>query len=292
MKKKEKIKIILDSSCGLSKSQAERKGFLFAPIIIDFNGEERLSGVNIDNKYLYKNMVKGMKIKTASIPLGVITELIREGLEKAEKVFIITISKELSSCNQNAIFAANEFKSDEVFVYDSLIITPWINNLFNEISEFAKEGNQEAIIDLLDRSSKYGIGFISPSNLEFLHSGGRISYSQYLAGSVFKVNPIITVSHGSLTELPVLKPRGIDRASKKIAELTMKAYDHLINEEKIDEKDIEIAILDMNDQEFEKRIRKELKLLGAKKIGLTELSPEMTAHVGPKASGAGIRIKR
>jgi len=103
------IKILFDSSVGLTKAEAENLGAAYVPIIITIDGKDYQDGINLDNKTLSEMMLESDKsVSTASVEMGALTEAFRESLKDAKHVVYVPLSKELSSTTANAVMVAKE----------------------------------------------------------------------------------------------------------------------------------------------------------------------------------------
>ncbi|NOQ50564.1 MAG: DegV family EDD domain-containing protein, partial [Mycoplasmataceae bacterium] len=275
-----KIGIIIDSSSGLTKKEAESKGFYFAPIIIDYNGVEKKVGVDIDNEFLFKHMNKNSKFKTAAVPMGVIDELIKKAIFENDRVIVLTISKYISSGNDNAKIVAKNYKN--VYVHDSTFITPWIEHILDTLIQLANENKYDEIIDLIKLQEQANYALLAPSSLEFLFAGGRISRTQYLTGNLLKILPIITLREGSLQKDDVIKARTEKKAAKKIAGLIKKVYDEAIK----NNFDVECAIISSNADDFEKLVVEAMEKHDLTNLVQTNITAEIVTHIGPKFVGA------
>ncbi len=285
---KNKVGIVVDSSCGIKKKEAIKKGFYFLPIIIDFDGQEKESGVNIDNEFLYKHMTKNTPVKTAAIRYGEMEETFKKALQENEKVIFISLSKHLSSINSTATTIAKSIGNENLIIWDSEFITPWFNKILDPLSKLIKkDANLEDFKTALSFYDKKMFAHIFPETLDFLYSGGRISKSQYLLASSLKIFPIVTISDGKLTDYPVIKKRSI---KKTISELInqIKERIKILEDEGI--RNWEIKIVSVNSKEKDllyEKIKEEFNI-DKDKIEELNLSPSIIAHLGPKALGIGV----
>ncbi len=283
-----KVGIIVDSSCGLTKNEAEKKGLYYAPIIINFNGKDMKSGVDINPEFLYHNMNLKTQIKTSAVPMGTMLDLVKEAAAENTSVIVITISKHVSSGNDNAKVIAKDFEN--VTVYDSNFITPWIEHILDTIVDLAKEGKREEILELLERQERVMWGILAPNSLEYLHAGGRISKTQYIMGNLLKIIPLIPLINGSLNDTGVLKARTEIRAAKKMANELDIQYKKLIKSG-IKEEELEVATIEINCKKFQKEIIRALEEKGYKNTGTSIITAEILAHTGPILVGCGIRMR-
>ncbi len=283
-----KVGIIVDSSCGLMQKEAEKKGLYYAPIVINFDGKDMKSGVDITNDFLYKNMTMKSKVKTSAVPMATMFDLITKAEKENDSVIIITISKYISSGNDNAKVIAKDFKN--VTVYDSKFVTPWIFHILDTILDLASKGKKDKILDLLARQDKAMWGILAPETLEFLYSGGRISKTQYIMGNLLKIIPLIPLINGELDNTGVIKTRSETKAGKRMADELDIEYKRLIKSG-IKKNELEVATINVNSKKIHKEIRKALEKKGYENIGVGFMTPEIISHTGPKLAGCGIRMK-
>ena len=280
-----KVKVVFDSSCGLSKQEAEKMGFGYVPIIVEFEGKEYESGVNIDDKFLFKNMNKTTKVKTAAVKLGQLEEIFDDASEKYDEILFISLSKHLSSINSLGITLAKKY--DNVKVYDSEFITPWLTHILDDIKKLAETSDMNSIIKMLDKYKGKMYGWLIPSNMDALYAGGRISKAQYLVGSLAKITPIIAVDNGSINEHDVIKARGLEKAINK----TIEAVEKRVAEYK--DKEIIIFTSSFDNDENRDILKNKIKNSNLSSYELKDykFSSEIIAHVGPGAIAIGIIIK-
>ncbi len=281
-----KLGVILDSSCGLSKREAEEKGFMFLPIVIDFDGKEYYTGVDIDNEFLYKNMSLDKDVKTAAIKMGHMEELFKKASKEYERVLFVSLSKHLSSINSTAKNLAKNI-SNNIYVYDSEFITPWILYLLPKLKKIIDEEKDiEDAIKLMDKLKGKMTGYVIPGTLDYLYKGGRITKAQYLAGNFLKIFPIVRVENGSLSQKDIIKARTVNKALEKMVEIVLKEKKEFEEKEGVDSF---IRILDINSKEmYDSLILKlENKGIDISQIETVSLTSEIIAHIGPKALGLG-----
>jgi len=122
-----KFGLIFDSSCGLTRQEAESKGFGFVPLIININGQQFKAGENISPEDLYSRMNdREVKVSTSTPVAEDIMSEIDKMLETHEQVIFIGMSKKLSgTTNQVRLIAEGEerFKG-RVHVADSQYSSP------------------------------------------------------------------------------------------------------------------------------------------------------------------------
>ncbi len=289
-----KIGLILDSACGLTITEANEKGHGFIPLQVSINDKVGRAGVDIMLDELHDNMQdkKSVTIKT-SLPNGVdIEKAFDWALERYEKAIYIGISHKMSG-TQNAaktVVIANEKYKDKIYVYDSLYSSPWLNLYIDEFERLLEqEDDFEKLKEILDTTVDYQYGNISPGDIYWFYKGGRISKSAYMAGSLLKVSPILTIDKGNLDKDNVIKARGMDKAIAKASEMVKAKAVELKN------KGIKYKLICMDSNikkytiDMIERMSEDFAV-SKREVTPVPVSIEQTAHMGPGSSGAGIFV--
>lgn len=281
--------LLIDSSTGLTKKQAEEMGFYYTSLIINIDGREYKSGVNIDNKFLLDNMSLKTKVQTSTAKLGDVEQEIKKALKEVDQLLIITISKYLSSMNSmiKVLVDDDEYKG-KVFVFDSNFITPWIYHELSNIKKWIENDDikMNFIIEKLSFLKDKMNAFLIPDTLDFLYAGGRITKAQYIAGSFLKVLPIIVVRNGRIDSEDVIKKRTINKAYDKAIEILTKQYNSWIKRGYR----VELKAINLNSDKNFEILKEKLIRAGFKKFEETIIAPEIVAHVGPRATGFGLIV--
>ena len=290
-----KIKVLFDSSVGLTKTEIESKGAAFVPIIITVDEKEYYDGIDIDEALLERFMLEGdKKFKTAAVPLGTLQEAYREALKDADALVYLPLSKELSSTYKNAVMVSeeDEFKG-KVFIVDSLWASPWTYLHVDDIIKKAKSAKDpKEVVEFAEMLIKDTIIFMAPESLIYLKNGGRISKAEYIAGSLLKIKPIIVGYKGAITDdkhgIKPAKTRGIDKAWDKMFEKMKEFLPKL-------DQDVEYEVIFFSygerKQEFKNMVKMraaELKLKTNNAIE-TIIGATVMAHTGPEIYGLGVK---
>ncbi len=292
---KKKVGILFDSSCGFTKVKIEEEGNFFVPIMVEIGGKEYKSGIDLNNEILFEKFKEFKDVyKTSAVNVGDFVENIDKALEVYEKVVVITISHFISSTNRNLNhFVMTEPKyKDNVVVYESNFLTPWIQFFYEDLLSIQADenGSLQAIINLLDYYSTRQKGYLAPDNLERLRIGGRLSDMQYRLAKALKIHPILEVINGDLGSAKVFKVRKKERIVNKLADLVIEEYNTL--KENNENEDIQILYVNNDNGEMIQMLKEEVESKGYKIGKETLLSPEINAHVGDKAFGIGAIVKK
>lgn len=287
---KNKVGLILDSSSNVTKKYCDENGIGFIPLIMNINGEEYKSGIDITLDELKDKMKNDKKInlKTSTPIISDIKKEFENILSTNEKAIYIPLSKNFSGTYSAAIKIANEkdFKN-KIFVINSIWSSPWTEMYIDKIINII--GNNEKIdekINSIEIMQKNFVGFLSPDDIYWFYKGGRITKKQYIIGNSLKIYPILKIENGKISE-DVIKGISSKTSLNKIV------YEVKKELEKIDNKKIEIYIIKDTNLERKKLLKEIILEKLGYKVGEEKelnLSLEQTAHMGPNAFGVAYKV--
>ncbi len=288
-----KLGLILDSSSAITELEARNKGHAFIPVQISINKKTYKSGVDIDDTKLYEAMKdKNVDLKTATACGEDIEKAFDDILTRFDKAVYIGLSAKMSGTN-NAVkmVAETEKYKGKIFVYESEYSAPWLRAYlpcFEELLDRTDDINE--IYEVLDLAKPYMIGMLTPGNIYWFYKGGRITKIQYMAGSLLKLLPILTIENGNMSKEKVEKVRGQTKAMNKIIENFKPIIE---NVKKLGMKFEIISIksnIEQINTDFDKLISESY---GVNQTDIIKdpISNEQIAHMGPGSFGMGIYVK-
>lgn len=214
------IKILVDSASDITQDEAKKYGIEVIPLIVSFEDQEYLDGVNLTQKEFYEKLIETDTLpKTSQITPFRFTEAFEKLTENGDEVIVVTISSKLSNTYNSAVLAASEFE-DKVYVVDSLSATAGEKILCLYALRLIKEGlNIKDIVNKLNEVKNKIRILAVVGTLEYLKKGGRISKATAFAGELLNIKPVISVEDG------VVKLVGKARGSKKANNLLNELID-------------------------------------------------------------------
>jgi DegV family protein with EDD domain len=198
------VRIVTDSSCDLTKQEAQDLGVEIVPLTIRFGSTEYTDRVELSVEEFYEKMAAADDLPETSAPAPGTFELAfaKARDEGADAVVCVTISSDLSATMQSALTAAKAF-GDEIGVHvvDGRSLTSALGTLVIEAARAAQDGRDAAAIqallaDLIARTRVFG----ALSTLENLKKGGRIGGATAMLGSMLSIKPLIDISTGVVEE--------------------------------------------------------------------------------------------
>lgn len=208
-----KVAITTESAADLSKKTQKELDVSVMPLTVLIADEEYRDGVDLTTGELYeKSELYSAVPKTAGISPHDYKVVFEALCEKGFDVVHVALSSKLSSCFQNASFAANGFEN--VFVVDSLNLSAGMALLVFEAARLRDEGKsaKEIASSLEKLKKKVKTSFVL-DDIDFLKKGGRCTAAEKLAADLFSLHPSVDVVDGEL--IPGKKFRGKELSAKK-----------------------------------------------------------------------------
>ncbi|WP_373440037.1 DegV family protein [Metamycoplasma equirhinis] len=266
-----KIKIIVDSSSGLLKNEAEALGWELMPLQSEIDGKTYQNGINMDIDKFEEIWRANRKVDalTFATPPGVAEEIVNKYINDYDKIIIYGISAELSSQvnNLKQLFADN----NKVFVVDSKKLS---YSLLRDALLFEDAINEdtpfEEAVKIFDIPHERLL--LVPKYNDALVKGGRLSKSAATIAKLLKIVPIIKMENGKLEK------DSIGRIfSKTLDKLTKELFD------KIDKNDLDqhLLIIHANSFELDEIVERIKKITNNwPNIISMKLSTDIAVHTG------------
>ena len=192
------IKITSDSTCDLPQEVLDKYNITMIPLSVIKDGEAFTDGVNITPADIFDHVANGGDLcSTAAINIGEYVEQFSKYADDFDGVIHINISSEFSSCHQNALLAAEEFKN--IRVIDSRNLSTGQGLVVLKACELAKEYNDlDEIADKLRAfTDKVEASFLL-DRLDYMVKGGRCSAAAALGANLLNLKPCIEVKNGKM----------------------------------------------------------------------------------------------
>lgn len=198
-----KLITVVDSASGLSKEEAEARGWRFLSLFINIDGKEYEDGVDIKSKNFFEICKQESVISTSCSSVGQIEDLLNEISKPDTFVIIYPISKHLSSQYKNCVLAAKKFENVHVINSENIYV-PIVKEIVElEIGVKNNEITIEEGIDIIENKIPRDEDnlILFPKFNDSLLRGGRLSPSAFKIAKLLKIIPIITMKNGKLEKL-------------------------------------------------------------------------------------------
>lgn len=210
------VKLISDSACDMTQSEAKEQGVIILPMKTMIDGEEYLDGVTITTEEFYEKLEHCRQLPTTSqispVEFG---DALRPIVEAGDEAVIITIAGKLSGTAQSAAIAAAEVSG--VWVVDSGNVTIGQGILLRYAIRLRDQGlTGREIAEELERVKSRICLLARVDTLEYLMRGGRLSKTAAVAGTVLHIKPVLSVEDGEVRV--VGKARGSRQSDNMLTE--------------------------------------------------------------------------
>ena len=209
-----KLGIVIDSSAGISKKDANKRGWGFLPLYLNIDGKDYADGIDITPEQYYDLVNINSEVRTSATPPGIAMDIIEKKAKENDYVLVYALSTGLSSQTNNIKMITQDL--DNVFVVPSLGVGFAITRDAEELEKMAKSGTswskiKEVSIEMTN--SLYGVA--APETLKWLVKGGRVSSGVASMANLLKIVPLISFENGKLEKYG--KARVFRKAVKKVA---------------------------------------------------------------------------
>ncbi|MGC9467978.1 MAG: DegV family protein [Anaerolineae bacterium] len=279
------VKVVGDTTSGLSESFAEEHGIPIVPQVIIFGEESYLENVEITYDTFMEKLRSATELpKTAAPPPELFAEVFEEFAPGGEAIVCILPSAHLSGTVRSAVvglqMAQEEGVGDlDVRIIDTQLVASPVATLLRLASRWAEEGESADTIEarVVEMSRRCKVYFMVDT-LKYLAMGGRIGGAAALLGSVLQVKPVLTLNEGQVDTLE--KVRTHKRAKDRLKQLVLEQIPpgdegylsimHAAAEEEADE------LVTFFSRE-----------LGLSHIPVLTVPPAVVTHGGPGVLGVG-----
>ncbi len=193
-----KVKIITDSCCSLSRAELERMGVDAVSMSIVIDGElyDAYEYPEKDPEKFYANLKKVQKCSTGCVNIQSFTDIFEKYAHLGYDVFYVGLSSGLSCTYNNALRAAeqvNKTCGKHVWVADSLTGSFSIAVMVQKAAQMAVEGKSaQQIYNALNKNECKTICYFMPLDLQFLGRAGRLNKIVAGVGTLLKIAPILS----------------------------------------------------------------------------------------------------
>ncbi len=281
-----KVKILIDTSSGLSKEYCDEKdyGIIGLPFLLD---DMEYNDLNITESEFFDKLKDATKIHTSQASIEVVTAKLKEMLKTCDEVLYLPITSGLSSAyNTGVIITSDDEFKDKVYVVDHRTISVPEKRLIENIDLMLSKGlGAKEIKEIIEKESKNDI-WIVVDNFDYLKKGGRVDAVTATIGNILNIKPILYSDGGKFSA--VKKERGLRNAFDSMLDFVEKTIDGDLSKFKSDyaldvaySKNLDLA----NEMKQKMHDRFNIDL---DNIHVGMLPQVVACHTGPNTIGAAL----
>lgn len=194
------IQLITDSTCCLTRRDAEELGVKIVPISCTVKGrtffEEYLEESSESEAMM---AVYPEDFSTSHPPISTFNALFQPIEKDGAEALCLVISSRLSGTYSSATIAARISQAGRITVLDSLTTAGGLHLLLRAAKEKRDEGMSASELSqfLLDKRQQVGIAF-SVGDMAALRRSGRLGVVRQSVGTMLNVRPILTLEDGAI----------------------------------------------------------------------------------------------
>ena len=274
------VRILTDSAADLPQAYVTRLEIGVVPIHVSLNGETRLDDGTLDLDWFYGELSHSRVLPTTAAPAPqeftrVYAQLAAEG---AEEIIAILTAATLSSLDDHALMAAQEFKGARVHVVDGTQVSMGLGWLVVRAAELLAGGMLvpqiiHQVISLRARTRILGV----IDSIDYLRRSGRVGWISTAVAGLLSVKPLIVLEGGEVRQSGRVRThrrglRSVVRQAKRAFPLERLAILH---------SGVSAVSVAQLEDEFS-------ALLPRMEIPVVSVGPAFATHVGPGCVGVAL----
>ena len=270
--------IVTDSNSGVSQKEAGQLGIFVLPMPFMIDGETFYEDIDLTQEEFYRKMEAGADISTSQPSPAAVTELWDRLLKEYDEIVHIPMSSGLSSSCQTARVLAEDYEG-KVHVVDNHRISVTQRQSALDARDLAARGfDGGKIREILERTAKDSMIYITVDTLKYLKKGGRITPAAAALGTILRIKPILAIDGGKLDAFS--KARTMNQARASMISAIQKDLSEHMKEGAARETYLEIAHTNNDElaREFEDQVH---ELYPNTPIYTDRLSLSIACHIGP-----------
>ena len=270
--------IVTDSNSGVSQKEAGQLGIFVLPMPFMIDGETFYEDIDLTQEEFYRKMEAGADISTSQPSPAAVTELWERLLKEYDEIVHIPMSSGLSSSCQTARVLAEDYEG-KVHVVDNHRISVTQRQSALDARDLAARGfDGGKIREILERTAKDSMIYITVDTLKYLKKGGRITPAAAALGTILRIKPILAIDGGKLDAFS--KARTMNQARASMISAIQKDLSEHMKDGAARETYLEIAHTNNDElaREFEDQVH---ELYPNTPIYTDRLSLSIACHIGP-----------
>lgn len=219
-------KIILDSCGEIPREYKDDERFASVPLGLEVGDYCILDDEDFNQAEFLQKVAEYPKCPRSSCPSP--ERYMDAYLSDAERIYVITLSSELSGSHNSACLARNlyqeKYGEKQIHVVDSLSASCGETQIALKIMEFEEQGlSFEEIVERIESFRDEMKTYFVLDNLETLRKNGRLSGVKSVMASTLSIKPVMAAEEGVIVQKGQCV--GIKKALGKLAEMAANVPD-------------------------------------------------------------------
>lgn len=280
-----KVKILTDTSCGLSRKEAESLGYemIALPFMLD---EKEYDDDVITKDEFYAKLRESSEIHTSQAPMEIVMKKFDELLSTYDHIIYLPITSGLSSTYQNGVALSSDDKyKGKITCIDHRTISVLQRTMLSDVKRLIdKDVKPDRIKELVEANAKNNRIYIAVDNLDYLKKGGRVSPLVATIGNILNIKPILFSDGGKFDA--VKKVRSVKAAEDGIKELLLKDLHEVLGLDDFSKVSVGASYTECTDEI--NKFKADIEQSFGVKVVCDELPSVVGCHIGPGAVAAAL----
>lgn len=204
-----KVKIICDSTAGLTEDFVVENNIEIIPLNVVIDGVSYKDGVDIELEELMDKFYAGSKVSTSQpSPAEFINVFNKAKEEGYTDIMCFTISSTLSGTYNSATLSKKEIEDINIHIVDTLSASIGAEVLVHEGVEYLKTHSIEETLAYIERLKSNAVILLNMEDLTALKLSGRITRIKAALGNLIRVKPILEYVGGKLSVITKFRTEG------------------------------------------------------------------------------------
>lgn len=209
-----KIAIATDSTSGICPQEAQQLGITVLPMPVTIDGQEYLETVDLDREFFFRKQQEGAQITTSQPSPAALEDLWENLLETHDAVLYLPMTSGLSSSYASAMSLADDYEGKVAVVDTRRISVPLYQMVMDARVLVSRQLSLQEIRTRLEEKALCSSIYLTPTTLEYLKKGGRVTPAAAAIGTVLNIKPVLQIQGAGVDAYA--KVRGMKQAAEKM----------------------------------------------------------------------------
>ena len=273
-----KVRIITDSTSGITVEDARELGVTVLPMPFSINEEVYFEQESLTHEQFYEELAAGKDIMTTQPSPAQVMGIWDEALKDYDEIVYIPMSSGLSGSYQTAAMLAEDYEGKVHVVNNQRISVTQRQSVLDALRLLEAGKSAKEIKDILEEDKFNSSIYLMVDTLVYLKKGGRITPAAAALGTLLKLKPVLQIQGERLDAFA--KARTVSQAKSIIINAVKSDIDKRFGGLSKENISLHMAYAHDLDRilEFKEEVLKEFP---GYDINLYPLSLSVATHIGP-----------
>jgi DegV family protein with EDD domain len=266
-----KIRFVTDSTCDLPAEWVQKHKISVVPCYVNYNHESYPDDGSVEFRDNFYKLLPTMNPHptTAAMPPAMAEKAIKDAIDDADHVVLLTVSSKLSGIYNAFRLAASSLPADKYTLIDSLNASMGLGfQVMIGVEVAEATGDVKQVVDAIQRVRNEAHIYVALATIEFLRRSGRVSWAAANIGALLQIKPLLDVHDGEA------KPAGRVRTFKR-------AVDEVKQFVRAQAPLDKMAVLYSTDREEGEQMLEALRDIAPSNTPIIRITPAIGTHLGP-----------